>query len=85
MDTQGIAFAAFALGRNIVYLVIGLAILIAVTWLLFWYMNRSIGLTFSEHVWPNMQNDPKAVALYFGLRVFGVLVAGGLIASAFLK
>jgi hypothetical protein len=85
MDAQGIAFAAFALGRNLVYLAIGLAILIGASWILFLWMNRSIGLTFSEHVWPKMQNDPKAVALYFGLRVLGVLVAGGWIAAAFLK
>jgi hypothetical protein len=85
MDAQGIAFAAFALGRNIIYLVIGLAILIGAVEILFRYMNWSLGITFKDHVWKTLKRNPMALALYFGLRVLGVLIAGGTIAAAFLK
>lgn len=85
MTLNDIGFAAFALGRNVVYLSVGVPILLVVTWLMFWYMNRSLGITFKDHAWDIIKTDAKAVSLYFGLRVLGVLIAGGLVASAFLK
>ena len=85
MDAQSIAFAGFALARNIVYLLIGIVILIGAMELIALYLNRSLGITMKDDAWDIIKADPNAVALYFGLRVLGVLIACGWIASAFLK
>jgi len=80
-----IGISIFSLGRNIVYLLIVLGI---VTWMMrmiFNYMDSSIGINFKDHVWENINDNPIAVSIYFGLRVFGVLFVTGMVASSFIK
>lgn len=62
------SYTFYALGMNLLYLFGGL-VLIQFS---FWYMNRSIGMRFGDHVWTEIRKDPKALALYFGLRFAGV-------------
>jgi hypothetical protein len=80
-----IGLILLALIRNVIYLIVGMFVLIGMMEMLFTYMNKSIGISFKEHVWNVIKDDPDACALYFGIRVAGALIASGLIASAFLK
>lgn len=80
-----IGISIFALGRNILYLLIVLLIVTLMMRMIFNYMDESIGINFKDHVWENINDNPIAVALYFGLRVFGVLFVTGMVASSFIK
>ena len=85
MTEQEFLFSVFALVRNVIYLVIALVIMFAMFELLFRYMNAQLGINFKEHAWDVIKTSPEATALYFGLRILGVFIACGLVASAFLK
>lgn len=75
----------WALLRNVEYAVVGGLLFIAAFGLLFRYMNWSLGLTFKKHAWDKIKDDPNALSLYFGLRIMGVLIAGGLFLASFVK
>lgn len=75
----------WALLRNVEYGVVGSILFFVVFIGLFKYMNWSLGITFKDHAWDVIKTDAKAVALYFGLRMLGVLIAGGLFLAYFIK
>lgn len=85
MSKEEIMFSAFALARNVVYLLIALVVIFSMFEMLFRHMNAQLGINFKEHAWDEIKKKPESVALYFGLRMLGVLIACGLVASAFLK
>ena len=75
-----------ALLRNVIYLIVALVILFSLMDNLFKFMNKSVGLdSWKIAVWENIKDDPNAVALYFGLRALGVIIACGIITSSFLR
>jgi hypothetical protein len=76
--------SVFALIRNTVYAGVGFGLFMSAIVILFWYLNSSLGIT-KAHVWPQIADNPDAVAHYFGLRQLGILIAGGLFLSAFVK
>lgn len=41
------------------------------------YMNKSIGLDFTNDVWKVIKTDPMATALYFGVRLIAVALLCG--------
>ena len=75
----------WALLRNVEYAAIGFGLFIIALELLSRYLNYSLGITFREHGWDRIKDDAKAVALYFGLRNLGALIAGGLFLASFVK
>jgi hypothetical protein len=45
------------------------------------FMNRSIGIRFTEHVSAKLRESPEALALYFGLRMLALALLIGLVAG----
>jgi len=80
-----IGISVFAFIRNLIYLIVVIGILTWMMRMMFNYMDKSIGLNFKDDVWEKLNDEPRALAIYFGLRVFGVLLAIGMVASAFIK
>lgn len=80
-----IGISLFNLVRNLLYLVVVAFIMTQGMNLVFQAMNKSIGVNFKENVWNDIKKGNMAVAVYFGLRVFGVLIAAGMVAAAFIK
>jgi hypothetical protein len=70
-------FTVYSFVLNMAYLAVALVLIRMVIW----YLNWSTGLHFSEHVLEKIKTDPKALALYFGLRFFGLCY----LAAAFLR
>lgn len=85
MSTADISVMLIALARNVIYAGVGFGLFIIALELLSRYMNYSLGISFREHGWDRIKDDPKAVSLYFGLRNLGVLIAGGLFLASFVK
>ena len=85
LTNDPIGFAIFALLRNLLYLLVATGILFGLMRLMFSWMNKSIGITFKEHVWDELKKGNLSVAIYFGARVAAVIIGGSLIASAFIQ
>lgn len=81
----GLDYSVTALLLNLAYLVIGVAAGVGIIRYLFWSMNRSIGVTFTDNVWGELQSGNLAVAIYFGARLIAIFLFVGMLASALIR
>ncbi|MGE0658270.1 MAG: transglycosylase SLT domain-containing protein [Reyranellaceae bacterium] len=65
----------------VVKLVVAVAA-IALAWLVLRRLDRSLGVNFRADVWPKLSNTGIGLAIYHGLRFFGVMLLIGLVLSA---
>ncbi|MGE0154818.1 MAG: transglycosylase SLT domain-containing protein [Reyranellaceae bacterium] len=55
---------------------------IAFAWILLRAFDKSLGISFRQDVWPKMSKTGIGLAIYHGLRFFGVMLLIGLVLSA---
>lgn len=85
LTTDQIGLSFFNFGKSCFFLIVIMHIM--TRWMLprlFSVLNKGMGTHGAIHVWPELEKGNVAVAIYYGLRVFGVLVALGTIAARFI-